>query len=157
MAKNILLALDNSKNSMKAVKFVANGINTDASITMLSILPDPTSGCGLDGPSLTPIFQKNKQTFCGIEEAKKVAIEEFLGEAKKILVKAGFPSKNIAVRVRKKKSGIARDILKEARRKKYDTIVVGRRGLTGIKQFLFGSVSNKIVQLAENASVIVVD
>jgi nucleotide-binding universal stress UspA family protein len=157
MAKKILLALDNSKNSLKAVTYVAKALNTDAAITMLSILPDPTAGCELDSPSLTPIFKKSMKTFCSIEEAKKVAVEGFLDEAKKILVKAGFPSKNITVRVRKKKSGIARDILKEAKRGKYDTIVIGRRGLTGIKQFLFGSVSNKVVQLAENASVIVVD
>jgi len=157
MAKKILLALDNSKNSFKVVTYVATALNRDAAITMLSILPDPTAGCGLDGPSLTPIFKKNMKTFCTIEEAKKVAVEGFLEEAKKALVKAGFPSKNIAVKVRKKKSGIARDILKEAVRGKYDTIVIGRRGLTGIKQFLFGSVSNKVVQLAQNAAVIVVD
>lgn len=157
MAKKILLALDNSKNSLKAVKYVASGLNTDATITMLSILPDPTAGCGLDSPTLIPIFKKNMKTFCTIEEVKKGAVEAFLDEAKKALVKAGFPSKNIAIRVRKKKSGIARDILKEAQRGKYDTVVIGRRGLTGVKQFLFGSVSNKVVQLAENTSVIVVD
>lgn len=157
MAKKILLALDNSKNSLKAVKYVANALNTDAAITVLSILPDPTAGCGLDSPALIPLFKENMKTFCTLEEAKKVAVEGFLDEAKKTLVKAGFPSKNIAVKVRKKKTGIARDILKEAARGKYDTIVIGRRGLTGIKQFLFGSVSNKVVQLAQNASVIVVD
>jgi nucleotide-binding universal stress UspA family protein len=61
------------------------------------------------------------------------------------------------VRVRKKKVGIARDILKEAENGKYDTLVIGRRGITGIKQFVFGSVSNKIVQLARKIAVIVVD
>lgn len=157
MAKKILLALDNSKNSLKAVKYVGNALNKDVAITMLSILPDPTAGCGLDSPSLTPIFKKNMKTFCTIEEAKKISVHGFMDEAKKVLVKAGFPSKNITIKVRKKKSGIARDILKETERGKYDTIVIGRRGLTGIKQFLFGSVSNKVVQLAQNASVIVVD
>ena len=157
MAKKILLALDNSKNSLKAVKYVATTVNTNAAITMLSILPDPTAACELDGPSLAPIFKKNVKTFCTIEDAKKAAVVGFMEEAKKTLVKAGFPSKNIAIRVRKKKAGIARDVLKEADRGKYDTIVIGRRGLSGIKQFFFGSVSHKVVQLAQNASVIVVD
>ncbi len=78
-------------------------------------------------------------------------------EAKKTLVKAGFPSKNVAISIRKKKVGIARDILKEAERGQYDTIVIGRRGLSCIKQFLFGSVSLKVAHLAKNVAVIVVD
>ena len=157
MAKKILLALDNSKNSLKAVKYVGKALNKNATITMLSILPDATAGCGLDSPSLTPLFKKNMKAFCTIEEAKKASVQGFMDEAKKSLVKAGFPSKNVAIRVRKKKSGIARDILKEADRGNYDTLVIGRRGLTGIKQFLFGSVSNKVVKYAQKTSVIVVD
>lgn len=157
MAKKILLALDNSKNSLKAVKYVGNALNKGAVITLLSILPDATAGCELDSRSLTPIFKKNMKTFCTIEEAKKISVQGFMDEAKKLLVKAGFPSKNVTIRVRKKKAGIARDILKESERGKYDTIVIGRRGLTGIKQFVFGSVSNKVVKYAQNASVIVVD
>ena len=54
---------------------------------------------------------------------------------------------------RKKKVGIARDILKESQQGKYTTLVIGRRGLSGIKQFLFRSVSNKVVQLAKKVSV----
>lgn len=157
MAKKILLAVDNSKNSLKAVKYVATTVNTDASVTMLSILPDPAAACGMDSPSLTPVFKKNVETFCSIEDTKKEVLERFLDEAKKILVAAGFPSKNVECKVRKKKTGVARDILKEAARGKFDTIVLGRRGLSGIKQFMFGSISNKVVQLADKTSVIVVD
>ena len=157
MANKILVALDNSANSLKAVKYIANNQKPAAAVTMFSVLPDPTAACGLDGPSLIPIFKENIKTFCTIEEAKKSAVEGFMEEAKKTLVKAGFPSKNVAIRIRKKKVGIARDILKEAERGKYDTIVIGRRGLSGIKQFVFGSVSNKVVQLAKKVAVIVVD
>ena len=63
MAKKILLALDNSKNSLKAVKYVGKALNKNATITMLSVLPDATAGCGLDSPSLTPLFKKNMKTF----------------------------------------------------------------------------------------------
>ena len=157
MAKKILLAVDNSKNSLKAVKYVATTVNPDASVTMLSILPDPAAACGMDSPSLTPVFKKNVETFCSIEDTKKEAMQKFLGDAKKVLVAAGFPSKNVDCKVRKKKAGVARDILKEAEKGGFDTIVIGRRGLSGIKQFMFGSVSNKVVQLADKTSVIVVD
>ena len=157
MANRILLAADNSKNALQAVDYAVKTFKPDSTITLLSILPDPTQGCELSGPSLAPIFKENIEAFCTIEDAKKSAVEGFMEEAKKKLEKAGFPDKNIAIRVRKKKSGIARDIVKEATQGKYDTLVIGRRGLTGIKRYVFDSVSNKILQLADNITVTVVD
>ncbi|MCK4727854.1 MAG: universal stress protein [Desulfobacterales bacterium] len=157
MTKKILVAVDESKNSMKAVKYVAKDMEKTGAVTLFSVLPDATAACGLDSPTLTPVFKENIQTFCAIEDAKKDTVKAFMGKAKKILVQAGFPSKNVAVKIRKKKVGIARDILKEAEQGKYTTLVIGRRGLSGIKQFMLGSVSNKLVQLAKKVSVIVVD
>jgi nucleotide-binding universal stress UspA family protein len=157
MAEKILIAVDESKNSMKAVNYVAKGMEKTGTVTLLSIVPDATAACGLDGPSLIPLFKQNVKAFCAIEDTKKHTVKAFMEEAKRALVQAGFASKNVAVKIRKKKVGIARDILKEAEQGKYTTVVIGRRGLSGIKQFMLGSVSNKIVQLAKKASVIVVD
>ncbi|MDY6838226.1 MAG: universal stress protein [Thermodesulfobacteriota bacterium] len=157
MAKRILLAVDESKNAMKAVNYVAKSMQPEGHVTLFSVIPDPTAACGLDSPSLTPTFKKNKQAFCAIEETKKDRLKTFMEKAKKVLVEAGFASKDVTTRIRKKKVGIARDILKEAQQGKYDTLVIGRRGLSSVKQFLFGSVSNKVVQLAKKVSVIVVD
>lgn len=157
MGCRILLAVDESKNSLKAIRYVAGSMQCDASITLLSVLPDPTAACGLDGPSLVPIFKENREAFCSIEDEKRQRIQVFMNQAREGLIKAGFSAKNVTVKIRKKKRGIARDILKEARDGKYDTLVVGRRGLTGVKEFLFGSVSNKLVHLATGMAVIVVD
>lgn len=157
MPRKILIALDESKNSMKAVNYVAKGMQPTGMVTLFSVIPNPAAACGLDSPSLTPLFKENRQTFCAIEDTKKDHVKRFMEKAKQVLVEAGFPSKNVTIKIRKKKVGIARDILKEAEQGKYTTLVVGRRGLTGIKQFMFGSISNKLVQLAKKVSVIVVD
>jgi nucleotide-binding universal stress UspA family protein len=157
MASKILIAVDESKNSMKAVNYVAKGMQPTGTVTLFSVIPSPTAACGLDSPSLIPLFRDNKKAFCAIEDTKKDRVQAFMEKAKKVLVEAGFPSKNVAVKIRKKKVGIARDVLKEAEQGKYTTLVVGRRGLSGIKQFMFGSVSNKIVNLAKMVSVVVVD
>ena len=157
MVKKILVAVDESKNSMKAVNYVAKGMNSSATVTLLSVLPDATAACGLDSPALTPLFKEHIHSFCALEDAKKHSVKAFMEKAKMVLVKGGFPSKNLTIKIRKKKVGIARDILKEAHQGKYDTLVIGRRGMSSIKQFILGSISNKLVKFAKNVSVIVVD
>ena len=108
MENRILIAVDNSKNALKAVKYVAKTARPTSVVTMWSILPDATAACELDGPSLAPIFKENSRAFCAIEDAKKSAVQGFMEEAKKILVKAGLASKNIACRARKKSAAIHR-------------------------------------------------
>lgn len=157
MAKKILVTVDESKDSMKAVNYVARGMEKTGTITLFSVLPDATAACGLDSPTLTPLFRKSRQAFCAIEDTKKDTVKAFMQKAKKVLVESGFASKNVAIKILKKKTGIARDVLKEVERGKYDTLVIGRRGLSGVKQFVLGSVSNKIVKFVKKASVIVVD
>jgi len=51
--------------------------------------------------------------------------------------------------------GIARDIVAEAD-SGYDTIVMGRRGLSGIKEFVMGSVSQKVLHSVKDVSIILV-
>lgn len=157
MKTKCLLPVDNSKDTLKAVDYVATHLNRAAEVTLMSVLRDPTPACRLDGPSLIPLFKENIRTFCATEEAKESAVEGFMEEAKKTLVKAGFPSENVSIRVRKKKGDIARHIVKEARRGRYDTLVMGRRKLSGVNKFLSSSVSDKVLRHAKDVSIIVVN
>jgi nucleotide-binding universal stress UspA family protein len=77
-------------------------------------------------------------------EAKKEA-QAFLDDARNILLKAQVGEDSVNVMVRERKRGIARDIIEEAK-KGYDTVVVGRRGLTKLEDVFLGSVSSKIVE-----------
>ena len=55
-----------------------------------------------------------------------------------------------------KKRGIARDIIREAKAG-YNVVVMGKRGLSGIKEFILGSVTQKVFNSAMDISVLVVD
>ena len=157
MACSIMIAMDDSQNAEKALNYVANNLNPNAKVTILTILPKVASACGMDSPSLTPLFSRNSQVFCNLENAKRERMKECVEAAKEHLTGAGFSSDRIETRVLMQESGIARDILKEVREGDYDTLVMGRHGLSGVKDFFSGSVTNKVVQRVSGITVIIVD
>lgn len=158
MPQKVLIAMDESENSMKAVKYVADTVNPKAvEITLFSVLPE-VPGTGLEKePSLHPVFASKMLELKGLTEEKRKMIESVTASARKILEEAGISGDRINIKLQAKKVGIARDIILEAQAGNYDTIVVGRRGVSAIKEFMFGSVSNKVVNFARNCTVWVVD
>lgn len=156
MRKKILVAFDDSENAMRAVKYVAASFSPQHAVTLYSVLPDTASLCELEGSELTPYFKSQQQAFCALEEKKKTMVSQALDRAREILLAAGFPGDQISTKVEPKKKGIARDIVIEARNG-YDLIVLGRRGISGIKEYFLGSISQKILHLAKESSILVVN
>jgi len=156
MAKNLLVAFDDSENAMRAVEFVANYFSSDNRVTLFNVIPDTAALCEMNSPELTPYFTAQQDSFCILEEKKKELVRYAQQKATRILTDAGFEEKNITIKTEVKKTGIARDIVKEAQ-SGYDAIVLGRRGLSGIKEFILGSVSQKVFNLAKEISVVVVN
>jgi nucleotide-binding universal stress UspA family protein len=156
MNKKVLVAIDDSENAMRAVEFIANSFAKDNKITLFNVIPDTAALCEMNSPELTPYFKSQQTSFCLLEEKKKELVNQAVQKAKNILMDAGFDENNITVKSEVKKSGVARDIVKEAE-SGYNVIVMGRRGLSGIKDFILGSVSQKVFNLAKDISVLVVN
>ena len=112
--------------------------------------------CEMNSPELTPYFTSQQSSFCLLEEKKKDLVSKALQKSKTILMDAGFEEKNITIKAELKKSGVARDIIKEAQ-SDYNIIVMGKRGVSGIKDFLLGSISQKVFNLAKDVSVLFVN
>ena len=156
MGQKILVAFDDSENAMRAVEFIATSFTKEQEITLFSVIPNTAAICDMNSPSLTPYFISKQTEFCILEDQKKELVNEALQKAKELLLKAGFEEKNITIKVETRKKGVVRDIINEAN-SGYDTVVLGRRGLSGIKDFILGSVSQKVLHLAKDISVILVD
>jgi nucleotide-binding universal stress UspA family protein len=156
MGKRILVAFDDSDNSMRAVEFIAQSFTHDHEIMLYSVLPDTAAICEMYSPELIPYFLSQRDAFCSIEDAKKDLVERAMKRAEDLLRNAGFEQKNITVKLETQKKGIARDIINEAS-SGYDVVVMGRRGLSGIKEFLLGSIALKVLHSAKDASVLLVD
>ena len=131
--KKILVATDGSENATMGAAYVGDMLanRKDITVTILHIQTEEST--------------KNE-----------AGMIEMMNIARSLLIKAGIPEETITIEVRKRKGGIARDILDEMAAGGYGTIVVGRRGISKAEQFLFGSVSNKIVQNAKDSTVWVV-
>jgi nucleotide-binding universal stress UspA family protein len=110
----------------------------------------------MNSPELTDYFLSQQSTFCGLEDKKKRLVEEAMEKAKGLLTAGGFNEDHIHFKLQVKKSGIARDIVKEAE-SGYDIIVIGRRGLSAVRDFFFGSVSHKVINAARDVSVLIVN
>ena len=156
MDKKILVAIDDSENAMRVVEFIAKFFTTDTSITLFNVVPDTAALCEMNSPELTPYFISQQSSFCVLEDKKKELVNEALQKAKEILLGAGFDEKHLNIKSEVIKKGVARDIVKEAQ-SGYSTIVMGRRGVSGIKEFILGSVSQKVFNSAKDISVLVVN
>jgi len=156
MGRKILIALDDSKNAMRAVEFIAEAFTPENEIMLFSVVQDTAALCEMNSPELIPYFVSQQDSFCVLEDKKKSLVEDALQNAVTFLTEAGFDAKHINTKLIPKKKGIARDIVDEAG-SGYDIIVLGRRGLSGIKEFLFGSIAQKVLHLAKDVSVLIVN
>ncbi|MBN1850933.1 MAG: universal stress protein [Deltaproteobacteria bacterium] len=156
MEKKILIAFDDSENSMKAVEVVGDTFTKDHKITILSIIPDTVAVCNMYSPELTPHFMTQQDLFCAMEEKNKSLLKDAQEKAKKVLLAKGFSEEDITQIIKTTQRGIARDIIHEAQ-SGYDVIALGRRGISGIKEFFLGSVSSKVVSMSKGVSILVVE
>ena len=88
----------------------------------------------------------------------RVKTDTVLEEYRQILIGAGFHPDKVSVRSPTRYCpSMAECILAERDEREYGTIVVGRQGLSRTEEFLFGSISSKIVTHARNCTVWVVE
>lgn len=156
MKKNILVAFDDSNNAFRAVEFVGKFFKPESEVTLFSVIPDTDTLFLMNSPELSPYFVAQKNYFLSLEEKKKELILEALEKAKTKLLEAGFEPNNIVVKAEHRRYGIARDIVNESQ-KGFDVVVMGRRGLSAVKEFFLGSVSHKVFSTSKEISILVVN
>jgi nucleotide-binding universal stress UspA family protein len=87
-----------------------------------------------------------------IDQASSTQAEKLAAEGADLANKAGMAAESGAVQ---QMSTTGRAILAEAERRGAGVIVMGSRGLTGLKSMLLGSVSHDVIQHADRTVVVV--
>lgn len=147
--KNILIAVDESENARRAVSYVGQLLGGAAGFkaTILHVVTEPEE-------DYFPTSAEKTEWLTRYRQKIDVTLEDY----RQILIQEGFEPGDVSVRssIRYCPS-MARCILAERDETNYSTLVVGRQGLSRSEEFLFGSISSKIVNHARNCTVWVVE
>ena len=160
MKNKILIALDASDSAQNVVNRVARLLDKDVEATLFHVLPKiPSARIRAETfeRDHSPTFGESFGQYLEWIKQTKQAVEKIMEKAKKTLVKAGLGPKKVSIKIVEGKEGVARDILAELKRGKYRTIIIGRRGISGVEKFLLGSVSSKVIHYAKDCGVWVVE
>ena len=138
----VLVAYDGSDSSKKAIATALDIIRTDASIQLdivnIVAIPDLTGG--------------QVENFAPILEMMKADAEELLKEAMAQVDED--PAENPVNTLLFKGVDPATEIAKLFNQEDYDILVVGSRGLSGLKEYM-GSISHKLLGICKKPVLVV--
>jgi len=162
MLHNVLIAVDGSVNSLRAVKYASRVFspNEEARLVLFHILP-AVSPMNLDKKEIKIIDARKAERadLAGLywRSEHEEKISEFFAEATDVLVQAGVRPEQVKSKFSVRKGEIADAILEEVELGNYETLVLGRRGLSRVREFIMGSISTKVVREARGCAVCVVE
>ena len=143
-SRKILIAVDGSKNSRKAVSYVGTfAAFNGAEVTLfnavrefrLAMLDIATpSGEEIEGKILAELEKD---------------VQRMFDSYRRRLEKAGVEAKGISSKYILQSRSRSADLLKEASEGEFGTIVMGRRGLSSVHEFPLGRVTTKVLNRAD--------
>jgi nucleotide-binding universal stress UspA family protein len=140
MIKKILFSIDGSQSADHALDFGLDlAMKYSAEVTIVSVFDSPQSSLVVKGmiyaPNSTENYLKKLRDFH----------EKILLEALKKIKKVG-PKLKVSIKLLEGRP--ADKIVEIAKEGAFDLIVIGSRGLGGIKEFVLGSVSDRVADEA---------
>lgn len=139
----ILVCFDGSEQSQKAVKTAKELVRGDDAkeITLLHVYPEK------EASYWQAVMENRSRPPKELSGPERLQVEKFM-RIKKMAkeVKEDLEAAKIPVTQRIIKGEPVAKITEVAERENHDLIVIGNRGLGGLKKFMLGSVSNGVIQ-----------
>jgi nucleotide-binding universal stress UspA family protein len=149
MEKKILLAVDDSTHSRRALEYAAR---------MSAVIPQMTVTLFHVQPTISRfLIEEAGHHLRARSELKSIiarngdAARELLARHKETLLRVGMADAAVQMVSFPRHLGLARDILDYAQNNLLDAVLVGRRGLSSLQQMVMGSVTSSLI---ENSRVI---
>jgi nucleotide-binding universal stress UspA family protein len=141
--RRILLAVDGSEQAFEAVRYVSRLLSPHRMEVVLFHVMTRVPESFWDIEKEPTLRQKPGDTGAWESQQKK-EIQEFMEKARCLFLDQNVPEDAVSAKIQERKVGIARDIIHESQ-KDYDGVVVGRWGMSMLKDFLWGSIANKLI------------
>ena len=149
----ILVALDGSEKAFKTIKYLCSFKPFRKKELVLHNIITRIPECYFDFKK-EPSGYKTSLQVKEWEHEYRVKMEDFMDQAKKQLIAAGFKPEAVNSVIAQRNKGIARDIMDEAK-KGYDALLIRRRGGAKVLvSLVMGSVSTKLVEKTKYLPVI---
>jgi nucleotide-binding universal stress UspA family protein len=139
--RGVLIAVDSSENALRAADhagFMLSG--TDCPVTLFHVRRQLQSYVPKE------ILQESPDLEDLWKDTEELQISPYIQKAKEKLLKNGLAEDQIAVKLWRSRGNVSADIRKAAKDYDCGTVVLGRRGLTGVKEIITGSVTRKILE-----------
>ena len=150
-SKDVLLAVDNSENAMRAVDHVGFLLSgTDINLTVFHSKRDLRSYVPDEVLKEFPGVQKFWQKKTGD------VVTPYIKKAREMLIRAGIAENQISVKMVDGGRSAARDILEEAEGNAVGTIVLGKKGHSDVRDYSMGSTTKKVLDRASDMTVCIV-
>lgn len=141
--KKILVGIDGSDQSLGAARY-AGEILSKQNIEIVLFHALRTLDESFWDVKMRPMLREDLDYAREWTARYRKNAEEFMEHARQILIEAGIPQDLITVKIVKSKMGTAREIAFESA-KDYSAVVVGRKGLSRLKDLVMGNVAHKLV------------
>jgi nucleotide-binding universal stress UspA family protein len=141
----IMVAVDGSESALHSVRYAASILDPRRFSVVLFHILTRVPESFIDVQKL-PGYRYRLVSVDAWEQQQDKIIRDFMEKARQRLSEAGFPEGSVEVRIEERKVGIARDVAAELRNG-YRGVVVGRKGMSELKDFMLGSIANKILEL----------
>jgi len=144
----ILIAVDGSDNAMRAVTFAGQKLGGGGcSFLILNVLR---------GDFILDQTSSHKMEVRESFESAESDINAFLDAARNHLVASGVAADKVSVEIVRDAPSRSAAIVRVAEESQYNTIVLGRKGSSKVREFTIGRVSSKTLQIGRELGVWIV-
>jgi nucleotide-binding universal stress UspA family protein len=140
--QRFLVPMDGSERALETCRYIASFRPFHALGAVLlhvfSGVPDACFDTGRRPAAVT-------RAISAWQAEERREIEAHFNAPRRILTYPAFPAEHIEIKLRRRRHGVARDIIREARGD-YEFVVASRRGMGPLAQMVVGSVTLKLLQ-----------
>jgi nucleotide-binding universal stress UspA family protein len=149
-----LVAVDGSDSCMDAINYISRILSpSQTGIELFHVRAEaPEAVFDLGGDEGPAVYEAEISSW---RDLKGTQIQAFMDKARKVFTDAGFPPDAVNTTIRSRKTGIARDIINEAKLE-YALVVIGRKGFGTLPDFMMGSIAAKLAESITHVPLVIV-